>query len=129
MDTLKLEIVTPKGIIFKGDVKSITLPGSEGEFGVLPGHASVLTLLKTGVIDIENTNAKHDLVAIDGGYAEVDESGVNILAEGAVYVGGDESESKIADSLKKVEDLLDSIKSDPYVTENVLARVKSIRKS
>lgn len=129
MDTLKLEIVTPKGPIFKGDVKSITLPGSEGEFGVLPGHASVLTLLKTGIIDIENTDGKHDLVAINSGYAEVDESGVNILAEGAVYVGGDESESEIADSLKKIEDLLESIKSDPYVTESVLSRVKNIKKS
>ncbi len=128
MDTLKLEIVTPKGPIFNGDVKSITLPGSEGEFGVLPGHAAVLTLLKTGVIDIEKANGKHDLVAISSGYAEVDESSVNILAEGAVYVGGDE-ESEIADSLKKIEDLLDSIKSDPFVTESVLARVKNIKKS
>ena len=128
MDTLKLEIVTPKGPIFNGDVKSITLPGSEGEFGVLPGHAAVLTLLKTGVIDIEKSSGKHDLVAISSGYAEVDESSVNILADGAVYVGGDE-ESEIADSLKKIEDLLDSIKSDPYVTESVLARVKNIKKS
>ncbi len=128
MDTLKLEIVTPKGPIFNGDVKSITLPGSEGEFGVLPGHAALLTLLKTGVIDIEKSNGKHDMVAISSGYAEVDESSVNILADGAVYIGGDE-ESEIADSLKKIEDLLDSIKSDPFVTESVLARVKNIKKS
>ncbi len=128
MDTLKLEIVTPKGPIFNGDVKSITLPGSEGEFGVLPGHAALLTLLKTGVIDIEKSNGKHDIVAISSGYAEVDESSVNILADGAVYIGGDE-ESEIADSLKKIEDLLDSIKSDPFVTESVLARVKNIKKS
>ncbi len=129
MDTLKLEIVTPKGPIFNGDVKSITLPGSEGEFGVLPGHAAVLTLLKTGVIDIEKSNGKHDLVAISSGYAEVDESGVNVLADGAVYVGGDEKESEIAEALKKIENLLDGIKSDPYVTESVIARVKSIKAS
>ncbi len=128
MDKLKLEIVTPKGPIFSGDVKSITLPGSEGEFGVLPGHASVLTLLKTGVIDIQKLNDKHELVAISKGYAEVDESGVNVLAEGAVYVGGDK-ESEIAESLKKIENLLDSIKSDPFVTESVLARVKSVKTS
>jgi len=126
MDTLKLEIVTPKGPIFDGEVKSITLPGSEGEFGVLPGHAAVLTLLKTGVIDIERTDSKHDLVAISSGYAEVDESGVNILADGAVYVGGDK-ESEIADLIKKTEELLDSIKSDPFVTESVLSKVKNIK--
>ena len=128
METLKLEIVTPKGSIFNGEVKSITLPGSEGEFGVLPGHASLLTLLRTGVIDIEKSDGKHDLVAISSGYAEVDESSVTILADGAVYVGGD-GESEIANSLKKIEDLLDSIKSDPFVAESVLARVKNIKTS
>ena len=40
MDTLNLSIVTPNGSIFSGNVKSVTLPGKEGEFGVLPGHAS-----------------------------------------------------------------------------------------
>ena len=129
MDTLKLEIVTPKGPIFNGNVKSITLPGSEGEFGVLPGHAAVLTLLKTGVIEIENNNGKHDLVAITSGYAEVDENGVNILADGAVYVGGDEDSSEIAASLKKIENLLADIKSDPYVTESVISRIKHIKAS
>jgi len=105
MDTLKLEIVTLKGPIFNGDVKSITLPGSEGEFGVLPRHAAVLTLLKTGVINIEKSNGKHDLVAISSGYAEVDENGVNILAEDAVYVGVDDKEGEIANSLKKKDSL------------------------
>ena len=38
MDTIKLSIVTPTGSIFNGDVKTVTLPGKEGEFGVLPGH-------------------------------------------------------------------------------------------
>ena len=53
MNTLKLEIVTPEGQIFSNDVKSVTLPGSEGEFGVLPHHASLVTLLNAGIIDIE----------------------------------------------------------------------------
>ena len=53
MDTMKLEIVTPHGEIFKGNVKSATFPGAEGEFGVLPEHASLDSLLEGGVIDIE----------------------------------------------------------------------------
>ena len=53
MDTLKLEIVTPEGQIFSDDIKDVTLPGSEGEFGVYPGHASLVSLLQAGVIDIE----------------------------------------------------------------------------
>ena len=127
MDLLKLDIVTPKAQIFSGDVKSVTLPGSEGEFGVLPGHAATISLLKTGVVDIEKSSSKHDLVAITKGYCEVDERGVTILADDAVYVGGDESESEIASSIKKVERLLEEIKSDPIVVENVISEIKNIR--
>ena len=64
MDKLHLEIVTPQGQIFNDDVSSVVLPGSEGEFGVLPNHASLISLLKAGIIDIEHKNKKHDVVAI-----------------------------------------------------------------
>lgn len=53
MDTIKLSIVTPTGSIFNGDVKTVTLPGKEGEFGVLPGHSSLVSTLSVGVIVIE----------------------------------------------------------------------------
>ena len=46
------------------------LPGSEGEFGVLPNHASLISLLKAGIIDIEDKHKKHDVVAINWGYAK-----------------------------------------------------------
>ena len=42
MSKLHLEIVTPEGLVFSNDIKSVVLPGSEGEFGVLPGHASLI---------------------------------------------------------------------------------------
>jgi hypothetical protein len=57
METLKLSIVTPNGMIFDGDVKSVTLPGKEGEFGVLPHHASLLSALTVGVIEIEKKDS------------------------------------------------------------------------
>ena len=53
MELMKLEIITPSGVIFDAEVKQVTLPGSEGEFGVLPKHATVVSLLDTGVIVIE----------------------------------------------------------------------------
>ena len=54
MNTIHLEIVTPEGLIFSNDAKMVVLPGADGEFGVLPGHASLVSLLKIGVVDIEN---------------------------------------------------------------------------
>jgi F-type H+-transporting ATPase subunit epsilon len=127
MDTIKLEIVSPEGPVFKGEVVSITLPGSEGEFGVLPGHASLLTLLKAGIIDIQKSDNNHEIVAINWGYAEVDETKVTILADGAVYVGG-ESESEIEISIKKAKELLESISSDSIAIASVVAKVENVAK-
>ncbi len=128
MDTIKLEIVSPIGPVFKGNVKSITMPGSEGEFGVLPGHASLLTLLNPGVIDIEKENGKHEVVAVNWGYAEVDETKVTVLADGAVFIGGD-SKSEVDASLKKAKELFESISSDAVPVASVVAKVEQVAKS
>ena len=56
MNTIRLSIVAPNGEIFNDDVKTVTLPGKEGEFGVLPGHASLVSSLTVGVIMIEKEN-------------------------------------------------------------------------
>ncbi len=128
MDTIKLEIVSPEGPVFKGDVKSITMPGSEGEFGVLPGHASLLTLLKAGAIDIEKSDGTHEIVAVDWGYTEVEETKVTVLANGAVYVGGN-SKSEIEASIKKAKELLESISSDSVSIASVVAKVEQVAAS
>ncbi|WP_297730947.1 ATP synthase F1 subunit epsilon, partial [uncultured Helicobacter sp.] len=98
METLKLDIVTPEGKIFSNDVKSVTLPGSEGEFGVLPGHVGVVTTLSAGVIEIEKKDNKKEIVAINWGYAKVDEKSVDVLVEGAVDINGN-SEGEIAQAI------------------------------
>ena len=108
MNTLKLEIVTPEGLIFANDVKGVTLPGKEGEFGVLPNHASILTLLQSGVIDKELQDGSHDVVAINWGHVKVDENSVTVLAEGAISIHGG-SESEIARSIESAKKLLESI--------------------
>lgn len=70
MDTIKLSIVTPTGSIFNGDVKTVTLPGKEGEFGVLPGHSSLVSTLSVGVIVIEKIDST-EAVAINWGHGHI----------------------------------------------------------
>ena len=125
MDKLHLEIVTPQGQVFSDDVNSVVLPGSEGEFGVLPNHASLISLLKAGVIDIEDKNKKHDIVAINWGYAKIDEDKVTILADGAVYVAGD-SESELANSLNKAKELIESMSSDTNAFASTIAKMENV---
>lgn len=83
MDTIKLSIVTPNGPIFNDSVKTVTLPGKEGEFGVLPGHASLVSSLTVGVIVIEKANST-EAIAINWGHVKVSETSVDVLADGAV---------------------------------------------
>jgi len=128
MNTLKLEIVTPEGQIFSNDVKSVTLPGSEGEFGVLPHHASLVTLLNAGIIDIELKDGNHDVVAINWGHVKVDENSVTVLADGAVSISGG-SESEIARSLEAARDLLKSIGDSDIAIAVAMSRVEAITKS
>jgi F-type H+-transporting ATPase subunit epsilon len=127
METLKLEIVTPDGQIFADDIKTVTLPGSEGEFGVLPHHASLVSLLKAGIIDIELTNGEHELVAIDWGHAEIDEAKVTVLADGAVAIVG-ENESAIADAIGRAKKLIESISDSDIAIAMAEAKIDSIIK-
>lgn len=79
MELMKLEIVTPNGVIFDAEVKQVTLPGAEGEFGVLANHATVVSLLDTGVIVINNADGNEIAVAINSGYVKVDEEKLLVL--------------------------------------------------
>jgi len=81
-DELMLEIVTPEKLAFSGKVEEVTVPGSEGEFGVLRGHASLLSSIQIGELSYTKDNKKI-CYAVDTGYAEVLSSKVTILVEGA----------------------------------------------
>ena len=128
METLKLDIVTPEGKIFSNDVKSVTLPGSEGEFGVLPGHIGIVTTLNSGVIEIEKKDGKREIVAINWGYAKVDETSVDVLAEGAVDINGD-SESEIAQAIANAKKLLEDSTDNNVAVSMVVSRIENSAKS
>lgn len=123
MDTLRLSIVTPNGSIFNGDVKTVTLPGKEGEFGVLPGHASLVSSLTVGVIIIEKENTT-EAVAINWGHVNVSESSVDVLADGAVSLtqGGD---SDIAKAIDAAKELVNSVSDANVSIASVEARINS----
>lgn len=86
MKTFKLEIVTPDGATFSGDVESCVLPGVEGLFGVLPGHAPFMTVLGPGEAKFIR-EGKPEFLAVSGGFAQVDQHKVTVLAETAELAG------------------------------------------
>ena len=80
MEKLILEIVTPERRVVKEEVDEVVCPGIEGEFGVLPGHTPFLTALKIGELSYR-VGDQRKYIAITWGYAEVDGSRVEILAD------------------------------------------------
>ena len=124
MDTLNLEIVTPNGDIFNGPVTSVTLPGEEGEFGVLPDHASLTTLLGAGVIDFVKADKISESVVVNWGHVQVDENKVIVLADGAVAIRGD-NESDVAKALASAKELLEAASDNAAAIASVSAKLET----
>jgi F-type H+-transporting ATPase subunit epsilon len=82
-NSINLEVVTPDQAVVSDEVQMVVAPGTYGEFGVLPGHTSFLTTLKTGMLRYKDTGGSERLVFINGGFAEVLPNKVTVLAESA----------------------------------------------
>ncbi|MDF1882795.1 F0F1 ATP synthase subunit epsilon [Sulfurimonas sp. SAG-AH-194-C21] len=124
MDKIKLEILTPNGEIFNGEVISVTLPGEEGEFGVLAGHASLTTLLTSGVIDVEKEDKSVEAIVINWGVVQVDEEKVIILVEGAAAIRGAD-EAEIAQALEDARKLISDVADSSSAIASVSAKIES----
>ena len=79
-DKLHFELVSPAKLLKSEDVDMVVVPGTEGDFGVLPLHAPVVSTLRTGIIEVHNENVTEKLIVV-GGFAEVNAEGLTILAE------------------------------------------------
>jgi F-type H+-transporting ATPase subunit epsilon len=79
---LHFELVTPARLVRSEDVYMVVVPGSEGEFGVLEGHAPFMSTVKDGVLKVYRTeNGAPDEIVVQGGFAEVSAAGLTVLAE------------------------------------------------
>jgi F-type H+-transporting ATPase subunit epsilon len=81
-DELMLEIVTPEKMAFTGKIEEVTIPGSEGEFGVLRGHAALLSSIDVGELNFTK-DGKKTFYAVNTGYTEVTTGKVTVLVETA----------------------------------------------
>jgi F-type H+-transporting ATPase subunit epsilon len=83
-EKIHFDLVSPERLLLSEDVDMVTLPGTEGYFGVLAGHAPVISSLRPGVIDVTGGQTPGLRLFIRGGFAEVDATKVTVLAEDAV---------------------------------------------
>ena len=84
MADLHFELVTPEKLVMSDDVHMVVVPGTEGEFGVMAGHAPYMSTLRDGELAIFRTaGGQPERVRVSGGFAEVSDRGLTVLAESA----------------------------------------------
>jgi F-type H+-transporting ATPase subunit epsilon len=81
MAEFPFELVSPERLVFSGSVEQVVIPGTEGEFGVLAGHAPVMSTLKPGLLTIFAAGAAPKYLFVRGGFAEARPDGLTVLAE------------------------------------------------
>src|SRR5450631_2378126 len=80
MATFHFELVSPEKLLFSGDVEQVDVPGAEGDFGVLAGHAPFVSTLRPGILTVHAAGGDQKIVVL-GGFAEVSAQGLTVLAE------------------------------------------------
>ncbi|MCE1741426.1 F0F1 ATP synthase subunit epsilon, partial [Enterobacter hormaechei] len=101
--TYHLNVVSAESRMFEGLVQKIQVTGSEGELGIYPGHAPLLTAIKPGMVRIVKQFGEEEVIYLSGGILEVQPSGVIVLADTAIR-GKDLDEAKALESKRKAEE-------------------------
>jgi F-type H+-transporting ATPase subunit epsilon len=85
MATFHFDLVSPEKMAFSGEVDQVDVPGAEGDFGVLAGHAPVVAAIRPGILTVISGGSKQKVIVL-GGLAEVSEKGLTVLADVATSI-------------------------------------------
>jgi F-type H+-transporting ATPase subunit epsilon len=118
MATFHFELVSPEKLLFSGDVEAVVVPGIEGQFTVMKDHAPVMTVMKAGIVEIDETPAKKTRLFVRGGFADVAGGGLTILAEQAMPLEQLDT-AQLAAQIKNAEEDLTDAKTE--ATKNAAA--------
>ena len=126
-EKLSFALVSPEREVFHGLVDHVVVPGAEGEFGVLPNHAPVMSMVKPGALRIIDDGAERRIF-VNGGFADVTPEGLTVLAEEAVDLS-DVDVAVLDQELKNAQDDLRdaSNESKRAHAERVIARAEAIK--
>ena len=104
-DKVAFELVSPDQLLMSVEADAVAMPGMEGDFGVLPGHAPLISALRAGVITVEGSSESIRQIYIEGGFAEVVGDRLTVLAEEAVPVD-DMDRTHLEQRIQKADDEL-----------------------
>jgi F-type H+-transporting ATPase subunit epsilon len=102
MATFHFDLVSPEKLAYSGEVDQVDVPGVEGDFGVLAGHAPVVAVIRPGILTV-TVGGKHEKIIVLGGLAEVSEKGLTVLADTATSVA-ELDRAAFADKISDMEE-------------------------
>ena len=128
MAGLHFELVSPARLLFSGSVASVTIPGTEGEMGIFPGHAPILSTLKPGVVTVYKDGGGTDRIFVRGGMVEVNPQGLTLLAEVAIPMAELDA-AQLGQQIKHAEEDLADAKDgeDKRKAAETLEHLKALR--
>ena len=126
-DKLHFALVSPERELFNGEVDHVVVPGSEGEFGVSPNHAPVMSVIKPGALKVINEGTERRIF-VNGGFADVTPEGLSVLAEEAIDLA-DVDPAQLEQQLKNAQDDLRDANTDDgrAAAQRALSRVEGIK--
>ena len=127
MPTFPFELVAPERVLFSGEVDAVILPGSEGEMTVLPGHAPVMTALKTGFLVVTDHHGHGQRVLVRGGFADIGPRGLTVLADRAVPL--EELSPEIIDRETLHAELALDTAADPAARQAATTAIEQLREA
>ena len=124
-DAFQFELVSPERLLLSEDVRSVVVPGTEGEFEVLAHHAPFLSTLRPGVLEITVADGARQRIFVRGGFADVNGRGLTILADEAIPLA-ELDRAAIAAQIKDAEeDVADA--ADPADRDEAERRLQHLR--
>jgi len=116
--SFKFELVSPERVLLSEEVKMVTVPGEEGDFGVLARHAPLLSSIRPGVVSVTGLDGAIRKIFVAGGFADVSPELLSVLAEEAIDVT-DLNKAELEGQLKGLEDDLGFAKDDALKTAQI----------
>jgi F-type H+-transporting ATPase subunit epsilon len=101
MATFHFDLVSPEKLAFSGEVDQVDVPGVEGDFGVLAGHAPVVAAIRPGILTVMSGGTQQKIIVL-GGIAEVSEKGLTVLADVATSLE-DLDRAQFAENISQME--------------------------
>lgn len=117
---IKAQVLTPQGSRFSGDILSITVPGASGNFQILYNHAPIISALDVGRVDIQKADKTRLTYAVSGGFVEMNDNQVTLLAERATAPGDIDVEA----AKKKLSDAKEKLKDSSVMQSDVEHQIK-----